>query len=444
MTQEPVGASPAPERSVPVERRKVWTKDPNYPQEQTRSEIDIVIDETKMRDEMQLRATASTAAIHRAISAQQDTDHTDEAVTVWSARARKVFIQIHQLKAEFFEAVFSDAPWYELSGYADESRRFSSFVKLVFSKLRDIEHLPSSTEVNSWFWLFKRCHQFTEAAVPEAALPQTRKVQEALQSVTKGCRSDHEKVERQIEILQRCSEVMGDNGADSVSTAMVNSAAEELEITPRKKEKGEQLLDAFLPRHLDDMTRTEWDRLISLGLRFRDELKNPKPDYRQRERLLSMSRSFVDLCSHQTTFVLAVLDENDLFQGCLVREMAQKGCLLDRPAQKKKSFFRVHAEADIRVIHGDDLVSAVLPLAARPDELVTYRRLVGCRGDRKLSQLIKVNTGRINPKWRIYELDLEILQGWFSNGNIPVGTYVDEVIEPDWSVPEQDDGIPVL
>ena len=98
----------------------------------------------------------------------------------------------------------------ELSDYADESRRFSSFVKLVFNRLRDIGHLPSSTEVNSWFWLFKRRDQYTEAAVPEAALPQTRKVQEALQSVTKDCRSDQEKVERQIEILQRCSEVMSD------------------------------------------------------------------------------------------------------------------------------------------------------------------------------------------------------------------------------------------
>ena len=322
----------------------------------------------------------------------------------------------------------------ELSNYADESRRYSTFVKLVFARLRDIGHLPSSTEVNSWYWLFKRRQQFTEAAVPDEALPQTRKVQEALQSVTKDCRSDQEKVERQIEILQRCSEVMSDSGTDSVSTAMVNSVAEELEIKPASTPR---ISDDFLPRQLEDMTRAEWDRLISLGLRFRDELKTPKPDYRHRERLLSMSRSFVDLCSHQSTFVLAVFDENDLFQGCLAREMAQKGCLLDRPAQKKKSFFRVHAETDISVIHGDDLVGAVLPLAARPDELVTYRRLVGCRGDRKLPQLIKVNTGRINPKWRIQELDLEILQGWFSHGNIPVGTYVDEVIEPEWSVPEE-------
>ena len=42
------------------------------------------------------QATASTSAIHRAISAQQDTDHAAEAVTVWSDRARKVFVQIHQ------------------------------------------------------------------------------------------------------------------------------------------------------------------------------------------------------------------------------------------------------------------------------------------------------------------------------------------------------------
>ena len=39
--------------------------------------------EQKMADEMQLRATASTSAIHRAISAQQDTDHAAEAVTIW-------------------------------------------------------------------------------------------------------------------------------------------------------------------------------------------------------------------------------------------------------------------------------------------------------------------------------------------------------------------------
>ena len=61
---------------------------------------------------MQLRATASTTAIRAAINAQQDTDHATEAVTVWSARARKVFVEIHQLKAEFFEAVFNDAPWF--------------------------------------------------------------------------------------------------------------------------------------------------------------------------------------------------------------------------------------------------------------------------------------------------------------------------------------------
>ena len=429
MTQEPKGASPAPE----------WFRD-RLQQQEDAGPLRPMSSEEKQRDEMNLRADNSSAAIYRAIGKQQDTEQATDAVTIWSAKARKVFVEINQLKAEFFEAVFNDAPWYELSDYADESRRFSSFVKLVFARLGDIGHLPSSTEVNSWFRLFKRRNQYLDAGVPEAVTPKTRKVQEALQSVTKDCRSDAQKVERQIEILQRCSELMDEGTIDSISTAMVNSVAEEMEIKPQSTPR---IPDDFLPRLLDDMTRAEWDRLISLGLRFRDELKNPKPDYRQRERLLTMSRSFVDLCSHQTTFVMAVFDENDLFQGCLARAMVQKGCLKDRPAQKKKSFFRVHAEADINVIHGDELISAVLPMADRPDERMSYHRLVGCRGDRKLSQLIKVNTGRINPKWRLEELDLTVLQDWFSHGNIPVGTYVDEVIEPNWSNPEEGDVSPV-
>ncbi len=356
----------------------------------------------------------------------------DAAVSEWTTRARKVFSQIHQLKASFFEALFTEAPWAELSEYSDESRRFSAFVKQVFARLNPAEvgHLPSSSEVNSWFWLFKRRQQFREADVPETALPQTRKVQEALATATAGMKSDADRLEAQIEILQRCAELAD---GEPVSASTVKAAADDLEIRAATLPK----LPDFAPRSLDDLSTADWYRICTIGLQVRQELLKPKPEADQRAHLLRLTSTLEDLCRHQTVWVCAVFD-GEKFVGCLARQMGQKLCV--RPgADGKNHGFRVHALVDHQVIHGDDLISAVLPLAQRPDEHVSYHRLVGCRGDRKIRQMLKHGTSVIQPQWKIETLDLATLQAWFSQGGIPLGTYVDEVIEPSFLHPADDD-----
>lgn len=364
----------------------------------------------------------------------------DAAVSEWTTRARKVFRQLHQLKAEFFDALFHEAPWVDLSDYADESRRFSSFVKQVFARLKpqEVGHLPSSTEVNSWYWLFKRRQQFREADVPEAALPATRKVQEALQSATAGLKSDRDRLDAQIEILQHAAAIATDEG---VTTSLVQKIAGELEIRrPLPK------LPDFAPRSLDDLSRTDWQRICTLGQQVRAELLKPKPDHHQRQTLLRLTSSLKDLTRHQTTWVCAIF-ENEAFVGCLARQMGLKRCVKSMPSGKTAGF-SVHALIDHQVIHGDDLIAAVLPLAERPEELATYHRLVGCRGDRKIRQMLKHATSVIQPNWKIETVDLATLQAWFSHqGPPPVGTYVDEVLEPSFLHPDDDqdgDESPVL
>jgi hypothetical protein len=318
------------------------------------------------------------------------------------------------------------------SDYADESRRFSAFVKQVFARLNpnEVGHLPSSTEVNSWFWLFKRRQQFREADIPEAVLPATRKVQEALQSATAGLKSDEERLEAQIEILQQCAAIAD---GDGVTTSMVSRVAADLEFRqPLPK------LPEFLPRALDDLSRSDWHRICTIGQQVRQELLKPKPEADQRQSLLRLTSSLEDLCRHQTTWVCAVF-ENEAFVGCLARQMGQKRCVKQMPSGKTAAF-AVHALVDHQVINGDDLIAAVLPLAQRPDELVTYHQLIGCRGDRKIRQMLKHATSVVKPNWKIETLDLQTLQAWFSHqGPPPIGTYVDEVIEPSFLHPADDD-----
>ena len=160
------------------------------------------------------------------------------------------------------------------------------------------------------------------------------------------------------------------------------------------------------------------------------------------KRLLKLTGTLEDLCRHQTVWVFGVFDEKDLFAGFLARQMQQKRVLKERP--KGVAAFSVHAETDVKVIHGDQLALALLPFAERPDELADYHRLVGVRGDRKIRQTLKVNTGRINPQHRLEQVELATLQLWLSHGNVPLGTYVDEVVEPDFACPESEDGISVL
>jgi hypothetical protein len=367
----------------------------------------------------------------------------DTAVTEWSKRARKVFSQIHQLKAEFFEALFTDAPWADLSDFADESRRFSAFVKQVFARLKPTEvgSLPSSTEVNSWFWLFKRRQQFREADVPEVVLPSTRKVQEALQSATAGLKSDEERLEVQIEILQRCAVLPNVDGP--ISASQVSAIAADLEIR-----KPLPPLPDFSPRSLDDMSTADWQRICHLGQQVRQELLKPTPEVDQRSRLLRLTSSLEDLCRHQTTWVCAVF-EDEKFVGCLARQMGQKVGFCPGGEGQQGYSFKVHAQIDHKVIHGDDLIAAVLPMAERPTELSTYHRLIGCRGDRKIRQMLKHGTSVIQSNWKIEPLELTTLQAWFSDqGGVPLGTYVDEVIEPAFLHSDDDaqqgDGTPVL
>ena len=109
---------------------------------------------------------------------------------------------------------------------------------------------------------------------------------------------------------------------------------------------------------------------------------------------------------------------------------------------KTVSFTR-SCEVDVKVISGDELKAATLPRADDPGTAEHFR-LVGVRGDRKVRQCLKVNIGRIRPDWRIEQLDLITLQAWFSQGNIPIDTYVDEVIEPSFLHPETGDTSSVL
>lgn len=389
----------------------------------------------KQRDEMRLRAEASAQPIARAIAAQANTSDDEATITEWSVRARQTFQAIHQLKHDFFEAVFTDAPWDSMFDFADESRRYSQFVKLVFSRLREVSHLPSSTEVNSWFWLFKRRQQFREADVPEKALPQTRKVQEALQSATAGMKSDQARLEAQIEILEKAALVAD---GEEISTSAVKAAAAELEITAAPLPK----LPDFTARELDDLTRTEWRQIVHLQQRLRAELLEPKDPMHQRQRLLKLSATFEDLTRHQTTWVVAVF-ESERFVGCLARQMVQKR-IVTEIGTKKISFTRF-AEADVKVVSDGDLIGAVLPMAETPED--GHLRLVGVRGDRKVRQCLKVNTGRVKPLQTLEMIDLQTLQAWFARGGIPVGTYVDEVMEPSFLHPDDDqdgDGSPVL
>lgn len=386
----------------------------------------------KQRDEMQLRADASAQPIAQAIAAQSRTTDDEATITEWSARARQTFQAIHQLKEDFFESVFSDAPWESMFDFADESRRYSQFVRLVFSRLRELSHLPSSTEVNSWFWLFKRRQQFREAEVPEQALPQTRKVQEALQSATAGMKSDQDRLEAQIQILTQASQI-ADGEAPSTST--VKAAAAELEIGAEKLPK----LPDFEARPLDDLTPAEWHQIVHLQQRLRAELLEPKDPQTQRQKLLKLSSSFEDLTRHQTTWVVAVFDA-ERFVGCLSRQMVQKRIVKEIGA-KTVSFTRF-VEADVKVIADGDLLGAVLPMAEPPEG--EHLRLVGVRGDRKVRQCLKVNTGRVKPTHMLEMVDLQTLQAWFARGGVPLGTYLDEVVEPAFLHPETVDGSSVL
>lgn len=261
-------------------------------------------------------------------------------------------------------------------------------------------------------------------------IPQTRKVQEALSSATAGLKSDQDRLEAQVEILQRVEAIATETGKP-VSAGMVAKAAAELEIRqPLPK------LPPFEARSLQDLNQQDWKRVVTLAQQLRQALLEPKPDHTQRARLLRLSATLEDLARHQTVWVAAVFEE-ERFVGILSRKMGLKTLIKGEGAQKRS--FKVHALLDHQVIAGDDLLSAQLPMAVRPDHLSTYHRLVGCRGDRKIRQMLKHGTTVIQPEQALEPIDQQVLQQWLAHGGIPIGTYLDEVTEPTW-----DDESPVL
>ena len=302
--------------------------------------------------------------------------------------------------------------------FADESRRFSQFIKLVFARLGDMQHLPSSSEVNSWYWLFKRQADYRQRDVPEELLPPNRKVAETLQAVTKTARSDEERLEQQIQILQRCSTVEGE-----ITVSKVRQVAAALDIKPESAPEA----PAFIARPLSDLTGSEWHRVCTIGNDLHSVLHG-SDGAEQRKKLLRMAASLQDICRHQTAWVFAAF-KADRFVGCVMRAMVTKKIpFIGRDG--KQRFRRIYAEHDLRVVGGEELLKAELPFTDDPEDGESFLRFAGCRGDRKVRQLVGHITPRIDSGLVIEKLDLETLQNWLARGGIPDGTFTDEVLEP--------------
>lgn len=375
----------------------------------------------------------------------------------WIERAVTDFAAIARTKELFYRDIFEDDRWRDCYSFADHSRRYSSLIRLIFAgvkqKMPELSS-PSSTEVNAWFVLFSQRAQLTEANVPSRLLPKNRGVSAALASATSKITSPIDRTTAQKAILQKMeqeSEIAASKGCNPLPF----TASTVREVAAAMGHRKHRITRPLEYRELDEMDPEAWSSMVQSISDLRGVVLSQLPAEQEHQKVLALARRLEGIALRPSRFVFGVFDTKECFTAPLVENFVGKMV----PMEKGAKFAARHAGFVTRdgagacwSSVGFDTVPMTVPIPPGGD-----LPEIACIGEGMVSpcqcsRIVLVMDEKAADKavdsaiaalqTSVVPIPLAIWLDWESRGGIPVGTYVDEVLEPtvdDEPVDEQDE-----
>lgn len=374
-------------------------------------------------------------------------DHALQLAEEWIERAANDFGGIHRTKEAFYFDLYADGSWQTAFSFSDESRRYSRFVALVFTKAQQrvdpAVRFPSQTETNNWFWHFRRREQLRSANVPEHLLPTSRAVSNALASAVASVPSPEEKVQVQKAILMKLADESDRNAKRNGAGLLPPTAASIKEIAGSMGYRKPRPARPTNTRQLEDVDQASWSEIVRLVNNAYQTLRSQLPADKERIELMKLTARLHDLVLAPSPTVFGVFNVDERFEGMVVEVVREfKAYPRVDGIQKNPGDDGWIAKPATR-IEGESVVCCEVTDGDEPDEggleaVIGKKiedqcqlRLLTVSDEReaaKRAEELTRSLGRI-----VAPIALAVYRGWREgeHGRIPIGTPMDEVIEPD-------------
>lgn len=361
-------------------------------------------------------------------------------------KANTSFSTIAGIKEAFFRSIYDDGRWNHCFDYQDESRKFSTFVRIVFTstnkhraeKGSDELSFPSSTEVNDWYVFFRRRQQFTAKGVRKKLLPKNRGIQNALQSATVDVANEPDRVEKQLAILEKV-----DQEGLPLTANSIRKIASDMGIKkslPPKPEGQKQLID---------VGPDDWTKILGLIEQGTIVLHSSLSPEDEHSKMLSIFRKLRELTRAPEVYVFGCFDEKDCFVSFVVQ--CHQGYLIFPEHIEKQELTNTYTVETARKKGWKDLgyKSEAWQTACHPtiaeesmteilekwkpiknkeglvDPLLFYR-IAFSKSARDVVNLAATISDRL--PYKIHPIPLVLYDYWRTR--TPEGAYIDEIMEP--------------
>jgi hypothetical protein len=370
-------------------------------------------------------------------------DALEQLMDDWVQRAADDFSSIHRTKQQFFQDVFTDAPWQDLP-FSDESRRYSRFVAVVFARAAEMTastvRFPSSTEVNDWFHLYARSERLAAANVPGHLLPTSRGVSNALASAVIAVADPKRKLEAEKAILLKLeeeskrNEAAGGNGIPVTAQAVKLMAAQLGYRKPTIEKPTEH-------RELTDLDAETWNTLVGLVAQLYTVPRSQLAPEKERQQMLKLTATLRDLTLRPVRFVFGCFDEHERFGGLVLAAQKEFEAYLKQSNVRTngaQSGFVVKSSTPVQgvttvdtLISEGDLAPGETNWTTAADTPAKCRLVLFEVADEREAMKIADRLSTTHQRM-VQPIPMKTYASWqqSSFGQIPLGTVLDEVLEP--------------
>lgn len=374
----------------------------------------------------------------------------------WIERAQTDFALIARTKEKFYRDVFEDGRWRDCYSFADLSRRYSSLIRLIFSGVRTVEpslQPPSQTEMHAWFTLFTQREQLVAANVPERLLPPNRGVAAALASATAKIADPVQKREAQKAILEKM-EFESDLAAAKGCNRLPYTASTVREVAGLLGHRKKSSVRPLVFRELDELDAEAWGSIVQTITDLRVMYLSQLPAEKEHTQGLSLTRRLEGIALRPSRFVFGLFDAKECFTALLVENFVGKFLKMDASvkfAKRHTGLVTRNGASAVWSSTGFDSVAVVPPGEPGSDLPMiepcgegtypcNHSRWVMVTDEKAADKVVDEAVAALQQT--VVPIPLATWREWETRGGIPIGTYVDEVLEPsvdDEPVDEQDD-----
>lgn len=363
----------------------------------------------------------------------------------WIERCEADFALIARTKEKFFSDIFEDGRWRDCYSFADQSRRYSSLIRLIFAgvkKLNPTLSPPSQTELNAWFQLFTQRARLSEANVPDRLLPKNRGMAAALASATAKIPDPKQKTETQKAILQKLDQE-SDHAMRKGCNPLPFTAATVREVAASMGHRRKRVTRPLIFRELDELDAESWLAITNGISDLRSLLLQQLPAAEEHTKALALARRLEGSALRPSRFVFGVFDAKECFIAPLVENFVGKMVPMElgvKPAKRHVGFVTREGAGACWSSTGYDTQPTTKPDAPGTDlpevmpcgegETCPARcsRIVLATDEKAADKVVDEAVTALQMS--VVPIPLADWQDWESRGGLPVGTYVDEALEP--------------